>query len=237
MREIAHWGRGNTQNSQSETYKSRAMHGPVSRPARDCCEIDLPHGARFVVSGGNGGRGLYGRLVRRNVRVAIGAGRGSAWIGRGNFELLAQGVLEFFANVLVFLEEKSRIFAALAHALAAKAEPCAGLFDNTLVHAEVEQITFAGDAFTVENVEFCFAEGRGDFVLHDFGASARADDPVAVLDGLDAADVHSHGGIEFQRAAAGGSFRIAEHHADFFANLVDEDEAGLRFRNNGGELT
>ena len=37
----------------------------------------------------------------------------------------------------------------------------------------------------------------------------------------------AHRGIELQRAAAGGGFRIAEHHADLLADLVDEDQAGV----------
>src|SRR5216117_3336243 len=41
----------------------------------------------------------------------------------------------------------------------------------------------------------------------------------AILDRGDAANIGPYGGVELQRAPAGGGFRIAEHHADFFANL------------------
>src|SRR5258708_1911953 len=152
------------------------------------------------------------------------------------FEFFAQGVFELVANVLVFLEEGASVLAALAHALAGVAEPRAAFLATAFCGAEIEEIAFAGNAFAVKDVEFSFAEGRSDFVLHDFGAGARADDTVAFLDGLDAANVHAHGGVELKRAAAGGGLRIAEHHADLFANLVDEYQTGARFRNDGREL-
>ena len=46
----------------------------------------------------------------------------------------------------------------------------------------------------------------------------------------------THAGVELERAAAGGGFRIPEHHADLLADLVDEDQAGIGFRNDAGEL-
>ena len=42
--------------------------------------------------------------------------------------------------------------------------------------------------------------------------------------------------VELERAAAGRRFRVAEHHADLLAELVDEDEARLRLRDGAGEL-
>ena len=101
---------------------------------------------------------------------------------------------------------------------------------------QVEHVAFAADALAVENVELGFAEGRGDFVLDDFDLGARADYGVAFFDGGDAADIDADRGVELERAAAGGGFRVAEHHADLFADLVDEDESGARLRNRAGEL-
>jgi hypothetical protein len=169
--------------------------------------------------------------------MAIGAGSCAIGvIGERNFQLLAQHGFEFFANVLMFLEELAGVFAALAHALAAEADPRAALFQDAAVDAEIDEVAFARNAFAVNNVELGFAEGRGDFIFHNFGASARADDPVAFLDGLNAANIDAHGGVKLQGAAAGGGFGIAEHDANLFANLVDENEAGARLGNDGGEL-
>ena len=67
-------------------------------------------------------------------------------------------------------------------------------------------------------------------------AGARADDAVAFLDGLNAADIDADRGIELERAAAGGGFGVAEHDADFFADLVDENEAGARLGDDAGEF-
>src|SRR5579871_902476 len=89
-----------------------------------------------------------------------------------DFEFFAQSVFQFFANVRVFFEKDAGVFAALAHAFTAKADPRAGLFKNALVHAEVDEVAFAGNAFAVENVELGFTEGCGDFVFYNFGASA-----------------------------------------------------------------
>ena len=161
------------------------------------------------------------------VRAVRGAGRGVA-IRTGDFHLLAQSVFEFVADVRIFLKECAGVFAALAHAFAGVANPCAGLFENAFVHAEVDQVAFARNAFAVENVEFSFAERRGNLVLYDFGARTRADHSVAILDGLNAANVHTHGCVKLERAAAGSRFRIAEHDTDLFADQVDEDEAGAR---------
>ena len=140
------------------------------------------------------------------------------------------------ADVRVVLEELLGVLAPLAEPLAAVGEPRAALLDDPLVDGEVEQVARARDALAVHDVELGFAERRRDLVLDDLHARAAADDGVAVLDAGDAADVHAHRRVELQRAAAGRRFRVAEHHADLLAQLVDEDEAGLRLRDDAGEL-
>jgi len=50
------------------------------------------------------------------------------------------------------------------------------------------------------------------------------------------ADVDAYRRVELQRAAARGCLRVAEHDADLFAELVDEDERRFRFRDDTGEL-
>src|SRR6266478_6207854 len=122
-------------------------------------------------------RGLHRRLLRLcRSRVAVRSGPSRVRIARHrDFELLAQNVFQFVPNILVFSEEDTRVLAALAHALAAKADPRAALFEHALFNAQIDQVDFARDAFTVDDVEFRFAEGRGDFVLHYFRARTRAD--------------------------------------------------------------
>src|ERR1700690_2460342 len=173
----------------------------------------------------------------------LGVGRGLAVVVGGRHvalndeaERFAQLVVNLVANFRVFLEEDARVVATLAQALTFVGNPRAGFFEQAFGYAKINQITLAGDAFAIDDVEFGFAERRGDFVLHDFGAGARANDAVTFLDGLNATNVYADRGIKLQGAAAGGGLRIAEHNADFFANLVDENQAGARLRNDGGEL-
>ena len=107
----------------------------------------------------------------------------------------------------VVLEKAADVFAALADALAGIAVPCAGLLHDIVDYGEIEHIAFARDAFSVEDVELGFAEGRGNLVLDDLDLGARTDHDVAFFDGGDAANVDADRGVELERAAAGGGFR------------------------------
>src|SRR5690606_240924 len=114
--------------------------------------------------------------------------------------------------------------------------PGAGLLDDALADAEVDDLAFAGDARAVHDLELRLAEGRGHLVLHDLDTGHVADDFLAALDGADAAYVEPHGGVELERVAAGGGLRVAEHHAELHADLVDEDDDGVRALDVAGEL-
>ena len=90
-------------------------------------------------------------------------------------------------------------------------------------YAQLDDLAFARNAFTVQNVENRFAERRRNLVFNYFDAGFVANHLIALLDGADAADIQAHRGIELERIAAGRRFRVAEHDADLHANLVDED--------------
>ena len=153
----------------------------------------LTSGARFAGVGWGCGRSCGGSLhgwlfglgkffwLRWRGGVAVGAmgwsagGAGScagAAVGRGDAQLLTERTFQLLADVFVFLQEDAGVFAALAHAFAAEADPCAGFLEDALIDAEVDEVAFAGDAFAVEDVEFGFAERRGHLVLYDFAARA-----------------------------------------------------------------
>src|SRR6266852_707617 len=100
----------------------------------------------------------------------------------------------------MFLQEQAGIVAPLAQPFAAKRNPSAGFFQDPLIDAKVDQIALAGNAFTIEDVEFGFAEWRGNLVLHDFGARTRTDDAIAFLDGLNAPNIEANRGIKLQCA-------------------------------------
>src|ERR1051326_8321879 len=170
-------------------------------------------------------RPFQGReLYRRDFRIAH------------ETELAPHAIFDGPGDVGVLFQELLRVFAALAQALAAIGEPRAAFLDDALVDADVDQVAVARHALAIHHVELRLAERRRDLVLHDFHARAPADDHVAVLDARDAPDVDAHRRIELQRAPARRRFGIAEHDADFLAQLVDEDEAGLRLRHGAGEL-
>jgi hypothetical protein len=105
-----------------------------------------------------------------------------------------------------------------------------------VLDALVDEITLSRDALAVHHVELGLAEGRCELVLDDLHAGAAADRGLAVLDGADAANVHAYRRVELERAATRCRLRVAEHHADLLAQLIDEDQAGLRFRDDAGEL-
>src|SRR3984893_9619171 len=128
------------------------------------------------------------------------------------------------------LEEAANVFPALANTLARVAVPGARLLHDILDYGKIEHIAFARDAFSIENVELCFAERRGYFVLDYLDLGARADDYIAFFDCRDAANVDAHRGVELERTAAGRGFRVAEHDADLLADLVNENQRRARFR-------
>ena len=139
-------------------------------------------------------------------------------------------------HLRIFLQRLLGILAALAQAFAFIGKPGATLLNYPIVRRQIQQIAYARDAFAVHDVELGFAERRRDFVLGHLHLRAIADDAIAVFDRANTANVEAQAGIEFQRAAAGCGLGIAEHHADLFANLIDEDKAGVRLGHDRRQL-
>ena len=92
------------------------------------------------------------------------------------------------------------------------------------------------DALAVENIELAGLEGRRNLVFDHLDLGTVAHDHVARLELLAAADIQTDGGIELQRLAAGGGFGVAEHHADLFAQLVDEQADAVALGDEAVEL-
>src|SRR5690606_39405000 len=104
------------------------------------------------------------------------------------------------------------------------------------IRGHIEHASGDRDTFAVHDVEFGLAERRGDLVLDHLHTGADTDGVLAVLDRLDTADIHAHRGVELQRVTAGGRLRAAEYDADLHAQLVDEDDAGVRPTDRAGQL-
>src|ERR1700730_6585281 len=151
-------------------------------------------------------------------------------------ELPANAILNRLADLRFVLEELLGVLAALTEPLAAEGEPRAALLNDTLVHGEVDEIAGARDTLAIHDVELRLAERRRHLVLDDLHARAAADDDVAVLDAGDPADIETHRRIELERAAAGRRLGITEHHADLLAELIDEDQTGLRLGHHAREF-
>src|ERR1035437_9162831 len=166
-------------------------------------------------------------ISRRRLRLVL---------PRDQAERLAYVGLDLRGDVLVFLQELLGVLPALADAFALVAEPRTRLLHQVSSDRQVEQVAFARDTFAIHHVELGFAERRGGLVLHDFYPGARTHHLVAILDRADAPDVDTNRRVELQGAAAGCGFRVAKHHANLLADLVDEYQAGVRLGDDGGKF-
>ena len=151
-------------------------------------------------------------------------------------ELLLDLLLELVGEVGVVLEEGAGVLLALAELVAVVGVPGAGLADEALLDAHVDQAALAGDALAVEDVELGLLERRAHLVLDDLAPGAVADRVGAVLERLDAAHVEADRGVELQRLATGRGLGRAEHDADLLAQLVDEDRGGAGGVERTGDL-
>ena len=124
-----------------------------------------------------------------------------------------------------------------AELFSVKTEPRTAFFHDAHVGGDIEDGTGFTDTLVVHDVKFRDFERRSHFVFDDFDPRPVAGDGIADFDRGGFADVHADGGVEFQRIAAGGGFRIAVHHADFFTDLVGKDDAGFAFACRAGEFT
>ena len=174
----------------------------------------------FAAWGGLVGGGLF--VCRFGFGFSFGFG---LWSGRGVEVFEGEDALfDFFADGGVILEELASAVASLSELCAAVVKPAAAAIDDFVFCGEVEEVGFVADAAVAVHVEFGHAEGWSDFVFDDFDSHAHPDGGFAFFELVDAADVESAGAVEFECPAAGCGFGAAEHHADFFADLVDEDD-------------
>src|SRR5687767_10521556 len=157
-------------------------------------------------------RALFGLEHRRDLRrlLAVLVLRRGEQALDNEARALADRLLELRADLRVLLEERLRVLAALADALAVVGEPGARLLDDAGLDAKVDELARLGDALAVHDVELDLLEGRRHLVLDDLHARLVAHHLVAVLDLADAADVEAHGGVELQRVTARRRLRVAE---------------------------
>src|SRR5205823_13934534 len=114
------------------------------------------------------------------------------------------------------------VVAALAQALVAVREERAGLLDDVVLEAQVDQAALGRDALPILDVELGLAEWRRHLVLDDLHAHPVADGFDALLERLNSANVEPLRRVELERASAWLGLRRAEHDADLLADLVRE---------------
>src|SRR4051812_20613821 len=108
---------------------------------------------------------------------------------------------------MVVFQELLGVIAALADALTLEGEPGAALVDDVFLYGKVKDVAFAGNAFSIHDVEFGFAERGCDLVFDDLRLRAVPNDGITIFDGGNAPHVQTHRGIELQRTSARGRFR------------------------------
>src|SRR3984885_2615671 len=162
-------------------------------------------------------------------------GRGGRLADRHQ-QALAQQLVDLVRHCRVVAQVLAHVLLALTDAVALVAVPGAGFVDQVLRHDQFDDLAFTRGALAVQDLEFALAERRGHLVLDYLDAGFRTDDLLALLYRADATDVQAHRGVEFQRVAAGGGLRAAEHYADLHADLIDEDHQRAGLLDVGGEL-
>src|SRR5215467_9132812 len=122
-------------------------------------------------------------------------------------------------------------FPALTDALTPERVPGTALFHDAGFAAEIDDFPIPGNSRAVKNIELRFFKRRSHFVFYNLDPRSSADNIVSLLQRSNTANIHAHGGVELERVAAGGGLRVAKHDADLHANLIDEDDHGLRTGN------
>ena len=124
----------------------------------------------------------------------------------------------------------------MAEPLLVKRIPRSGLRHDFPVNPKVNEFSDFRHALGKHDVKLGLLKGRGRFVFDDFDADPTPDDLLAFFDGLDSSNVQTHRGIEFQCVPTRGGLRIAEHHPDFHANLVNENHRRQGLGNRSGQF-
>src|SRR5690606_23877156 len=104
------------------------------------------------------------------------------------------------------------------------------------LYTQVDDLGVVVDAGAVQDLELSLTERRRHLVLHDLDPGFTADHLVAFLHRAGTADIQTDRGVELQRVTTGGGFRVAEHHADLHADLVDEDHQAVGILDVAGDL-
>src|SRR5882672_10748942 len=146
-------------------------------------------------------------------------------------------ILDSFFQIVIFLQRCLGIFAALAQTFAFVGKPCSTLFHHPVYNCKIEHIAFARNSLAVHDVKFTLSEWRSDFILNHLNLSAITGNLVTFFNRADAANIKPQRRIELQRTASGSRFGTSKHYANLFANLIDEDKAGIGLCHDCGQFS
>ena len=133
-------------------------------------------------------------------------------------------------------QERLGGLATVAELVLAIGKPGPHLFTDAALDGHIQNRALFGDAGAVHDVKLGRTERSRHLVLNDLGTNAIADNLVLELDGIDFANIDSHGREELERAASRGGLGVAEHDADLLAQLVNEDAGRVGLGKRAGEL-
>src|SRR5581483_5847482 len=94
---------------------------------------------------------------------------------RPDAQLLLDPLLDLVGEVGVVAQEVADVLLALAELIGVVGVPGAGLADQPLLDADVDERTLPADALAVDDVELGLLERRGHLVLHNLRAGPVAD--------------------------------------------------------------
>src|SRR5680860_488704 len=173
-----------------------------------------------------------GLLLGQSRFEGLGVRFGGDWccVGRNRHHTHAQLVLDLLLDLVaqrrVVLEELAGVFLALSQLIALVGIPSAGLLDEAVLDAHVDDAALFGDTESVHDVELGLLEGGRHLVLDNLDSRAVTDRVGSLLEGLDSTNVQPHRRVELQRLATRSRLGRSEEHADLLAQLIDKDRRG-----------
>src|SRR6266851_1967022 len=197
---------------------ARSAPAPTSRDSSSARAYSRRASSRIACA-------LRVRVTKRGATLLVDGSWSRATSGGDrNADCGADLGLDLCRDVTVLSQPLAGVVLALADLVAVVRVPGAGLLDDVMRHAKLDDFAFTRNTFTVENIEKRLAKRRRDLILDHLDPRFVADDFLTALDRANAADVEPDRGVELERVAAGGRLRIAEHHSDFHPDLIDEND-------------
>ena len=137
----------------------------------------------------------------------------------------------------MFFQEQFCIFTSLTDLISVIGIPSATLIDNIFCNGQIQNISFSGNALSVNNINLSSTEWWCHFIFHNFDLGSITDRLTILFDLLPTSDFQTNGGIIFQCTATGRCLRITEHDTNFLTQLVDKDHRTIGLADDRCQFT